>query len=488
MKSERFFHFVHSLTKSQKAAFSRFNKGKERFLDTELYNRILAEPTFSKEAEARIRKGKFEKAGQYFYYRKKIGRKILLCLVLLDDKEPTTCGLIRQAAKMGAVDLANDIASDEYKELANTEDFISLSHLVETCKEVSYKYKTTIELPDKSPSLRTLNQRKEKIDNLRSLIDEIRKSVLLSDEKKFAIIQRTQNQLNKITPGCKSETFLWNKVNASIAILAKDYLSAYRIQEELISLEAWGLAINSEIIEVNELFRRIILASIIGYRDKALANLFQLRRVKYKDHGTKIFLHKRLAIMHIDLGEKYGNTDYVNYGLTLIEEDLSSFSDDELIRIYFFAGLTQFYNSNFKNALSCLKTVYAFHSKYRTVITWEPEALESLIHLEMGAIDELDESIIKATKVAKKTEKQYPVQVVNAIKRISHLSISEKASFLRQSLIEIEQTKSRIDEVQVSRYWDFTKWIKAQLSFNSYIDLINSEVALEKERFRESSS
>ncbi len=488
MKSERFFHFIHSLTRNQKAAFTRLNRSRTKFLDMELYNRILGERAFSKETDKRIRKGKFENAGQYFYYRIKLGRKILHCLVLLDEKEPTSCGLIRQAAKMGVGELANSIASVEIKDLLKTEDFLSLSHLLETCRELSYKYRTLFELPDDTPSLQYLNQRKRSIENLRQIIVEVKKSLLLSDEKKFAVVQNLRNKLDKISPQSHSEEFLWHRAMVSNAILNKDYHHAYQLQEELISLKAWGLAINSEVIMVTELFQRIILAAIIGCRDKALANLSHLRNLKLKSRSGKTSLDKQLAIHHIDLGEKYGNTEFTTWGIALVEEKRSLFSNHELVRLYLLAGLTQFYNSNYKEALSCIEVVYEFHSKFRTVIIWEPEALEALIHLEMGSIDEFDECIERAGKQAKKAKKQYPILVVNTIKQISHLSISEKPAFLRASLVEIENTKARIEEAQVSRYWDFSRWIKTQLSFNSYIDLINAEVNIEKQRYKKTSS
>lgn len=475
MKSENFFHFVHSLTKTEKAAFSRYTKNSKKFLDILLYDRILKEKEFSPEAEERIRGVKLKDSSKYFFYRIKLGKKILLTLVLLEGKDVSIYALIKKALEKDVIELANKILGHELEKLNKAEDFLGIKHLLEYCGELEHRYKDRFDFGKFDSRLNDFILKAGRISYLRSILDGIRNAFLLNEEEKFSITQSLEKDISGFVPACVSERFLHLKSKVGIAILRRNYLESFRLQKKLVEILSLEFAIVSEIVLVHERSQLIRFGLQIGEKDFALKQIFDLRQVELQEDGGRTSLLKQLVILQIDIGEQYGNLQLVKNGIALLTQNKQLFSPNGKIREYFFSALAFLYNSEYEVALKLLRRVQEIPHKHRTDITWEPEAVKLLIIIEAGKVDEYESAYRGAYRSASKIEKDYPAMVVSTLKAYSSMDNPRALKFLEKKLPEVQLTKLKPRELRTSKYWDFTQWMKSKIQSYPYHEVIRQE-------------
>ena len=481
MTVEKLYYLVHSLTRDQKSNFTRYTRGGKKGLDIVLYERILAQKELTAKAAETIRGKEFKVASKYYLYRVKLAERIIQSLVSFESAKVSALSYIHRAVTMDAVELAEKTLADEMIKAQEREDFATLRYLYDFSSELQqdYNFKFTYH-----KDLRSREEVKYLTDTqhtLEDLLVQIRQYFPKTGEDRRIGASFLSSRLAEIEPETHKARYTFEKVRVGLALLAIENDKSLDQQQQPFDLQK-GLV--NQMLTRKDLFSTtrmcrelsilIRLAEFVGDRDAALHYTLTYSRLDPRTLIEEKEFSKDRIVKTIDVGELWANLTLAEKGIQELEECRFQFDNRQLVHAYLKLGLNFFYNEQFSNALSCFQKVRSIPGKDWGRVSWEPDTLLLLCHLELGNLDVIDSLARSAYRNTKKYESEYPKTVVRIIQQVVRAGTLAAREVYPKGLNEIRRTWDPGEEVHESPFFDFSIWLEAKIEGVSQADLFAS--------------
>lgn len=485
MTVEKLYHLVHSLTRDQKSNFTRYIRGGKKTLDVVLYERILSQKNFDEKTSDFIRGKEFKVASKYYLYRIKLAEKIIQSLVSFESSKVSALSFIRRAVTMDAIELAEKPLADEMIKAQNNEEYSTLRFLYDFSfsLEQDYNFKFNYH-PDLKPraEVRHLDDVQHQLEDL---LFQIRQSFAQSvDSRKLAASVLT-SRLEEITPETSKAQYAYDKVRVGISLLTRSSELAQEYQKNLVRNMLEGKIDYSIIRLSKEISNLIRLSEDIGDKETALHANLSFSQLNPRTLIEQKEYSKNRIIQTITVGEFWANLSLAQKGYSDLQEAKFQFENSDLVRCYLLLGLNFFYHEEYSKALECFHELRSIPGKDWNRVTWEPDTLVLLCHLEKGNFDVIDSLARAAYRNTRKYDWEYPKLVVKIVHKIIRANGQISEDIYRQGLEDIENVLKSNDNVDGDMFFDFSIWLHAKLQKTSQADLFSHIGKLKFQRMGE---
>ena len=239
MDEEKFFSFIHSLSKGQKANYIKFLNNRRNTLEEILYRRVLEQKTLNEKTSLLIRGKEFMNASIYRSYRIKITRNILGSLAVNGKKKQPTFEVIKWAVRFNLTDFASQLSGKLVEDFLVQEDLESLDYLKSFVLSLERQYGVRIDFSKKWPS----NEYFQKINETAQVLEGILADLeLIPRDKPHKGTRTLLDRLSKLELHLTRHKFLTEKIRIGCHLLVGELEDAIRIRQSFCGKKAAYLA------------------------------------------------------------------------------------------------------------------------------------------------------------------------------------------------------------------------------------------------------
>lgn len=475
MTAERLYYLVHSLTRDQKSNFTRYTKLGKKTLELVLYDRVLAQKQFDNKTSEVIRGKEFKIASKYYLYRVKLAERIIQSLVSFEDAKVSTLSFVRRAVTLDALELGEKALAEEMMKAQDAEDSATLRYLYDFAYRLQEDYNVQFSFH------RDLKSRQEVIDldhvryQLEAMLLQIRKAFRSSEESRSLASSSIASRLLEIHPESQRSLHLSEKVQVGLSLLNRSLDQAQQQQKNLVEQMVANPASFSTTRVSREIASLIRLSEEIGDRETALRYTLIFGKLTPKTIIEQKEVVKEGITRTIHVGEYFAHLSFAESGILELENNLSQFEPNEIVINYLLLGLNFFYNREFSQALHCVQELRAIPRKEWDKVSWEPEILRLLCHLEMENIDVLDSLGRSAYRNTKKYDLSYPQLVVKYILKVIRATPPALPSIYEDGQEEITAVLQSANEKRAAHNFNFMVWLQAKSKGVSLATLLSHQ-------------
>jgi|GEM_PF-5426609 len=462
MTAERLYYLVHSLTRDQKSNFTRYTRIGKKTLELVLYDRILAQKQFNSKSADIIRGKEFKVASKYYLYRVKLAERIIQSLVSFEDAKVSTLSFVRRAVTMDAIELGEKALADEMMKAQEVEDYATLRYLYDYAHRIQEDYNVAFNFH------RNLKSRKEVIEldgvryQLEELMFQVRTAFRSSEESRKMASRAIASRLQELQPESRKAFHLRDKVHVGLSLLTRDVETAQEQQKHLVEkmvAEPDSFSIIRTLREIETLIR---LSEDIGDRETALQCALLVGQLVPKSIIEQREITKASINRSINVGEHFAYLNFAEKGLKELNDNLSLFAPHEIVANFLFLGLNFFYNREYSQALHCVEELRTIPRKEWKKVSFEPEILRLLCHLELENTDLLDSLSRSAYRSSKKQDLEYPRLIVKYIQKLIRTSPSDHQEVYQSGIKEVSAILQSPNERRASHFLDILIWLESR--------------------------
>lgn len=479
MTVEKLYYLVHSLTRDQKSNFTRYIRGGKKTLDVVLYERILSQKNFNEKASEIIRGKEFKVASKYYLYRIKLAEKIIQSLVSFESSKVSALSFIRRAVTMDAVELAEKALAEEMIKAQNNESYSTLRYLFDFAYDLEQDYNFKFSYHKDLKSREEVKYLDEVQHSLEDLLLQIRRSFVQNADSRKMAASMIASRLEEIEPETQKAEYTYTKVKVGISLLTKSMGKAQELQKGLVK-QMLDAEIEFSITRMSkEISSLIRMSEDVGDKETALHSNFAFSQLSPKTLIEQKEFSKNRIIQAATVGESWANLSLAEKTLKDLTESRFQFGNSDLVRCFLRLGLNFFYNEKYSEALACLREVRSIPGKDWDRVTWEPDTLILLCHLEKGNHDVIDSLARAAYRNTRKYDLKYPKTVVKIIHQVIRSNGKVSDEIYHNGLKEIMDILNPGDEIHAgdemhaAQYFDFSIWLHAKLQGTTQANLIS---------------
>ncbi len=462
MTGEGLFNLVQSLSKQQKANFSRFvdaRKGSNPNYYT-LFERMQA---FRSYEEKGIRGKLFQNSSKYYQNREILTDKLIQSMVYFNGSRGSVRSYVLQAIELNAVEQGRKRLEACMLEACERKDWPVLAYLHRFREELKEAYRLDLPLPEGVPAAEEIRGALQSWDMLLDLQRKVKHHLQENFGDHLFHYKSFQSKLEEIpTIGAKG-LILSGKVRVSLEILKQDYHKAVQFQEDLVRrLESAPVFLKNALL-IKELSILIRLALETGADQIALKSTFALGSVPVSNPREEELKTYHQTKSLISVAQTQGNLEMASKGYSLVLEHTGIFSEGELPTYYFGCATVFFLHGAYAQALEAVTAIRAAKRSHWEELNWSVDALRLLCNYELGNAEVLDPLQRTLVRSARAQEKNYPLFASRwVVKMMNAANQKEALQVWKQGVEEYDSYCGNPKEVLTTKVFDLRPWLESK--------------------------
>lgn len=489
MTGEGLFNLVQSLSKQQKANFSRFvdaRKGSKPNYYT-LFERMLSRKTYD---EKQIRGRLFQNPGKYYQNREILIDKLIQSLVYFNGSRGSVRSYVLQAIELNVPDLARKRLKASMVEAHECNDWASLEFLHRLRDELGEAYRVALPLPGSVPSAQEVRKVHRSWELLEDLQNRIKHHLQHNFGDHLFHAEAFQSKLDETPVIGDKGLYLSKKVRVSLEILRQRYDKAVHFQEKVVEvLNASGIFLkNALLIKEYSILTRLALE--VGADQTALQSAFRLGAVPATNSREEELRAYYKTKSLVAVAKVQGNFEMGLEGYTLLKDHTGLFTEGEVPTYLLGCAIVFFLHGEYQMTLESLATIRAAKRSHWEELNWSVDLLRLLCNYELENIEVLDSLYRTLVRTAQSQEREFPLFASRLVSKMFNTAGKEEASQVWQEGREMFTAYcSDPKENLMANVFDLRLWFESKANGISIIQMFhNQRQEVKRERFRDRQS
>ena len=407
MTGEGLFKLVRSLSKQQKANFSRFvdaKKGSKPQYYT-LFERLLLSRTYD---ESQIRGKEFSRASKYYQNREILADKLIQSMVYFNGNRGSVRAYVIRAIELNATEMARKRLIAGMEEALKRGDWSALDSLHRLLGELTDAYRLDIKLPDHLPDWQEVRSHIRSWDSLEELQQRVKYHLQTNFGDHLFHARVFRSKLDEIPVLGDKGAYLQAKVRVSLELLKQDYEQAVVLQNELVSVLEQGNVFFKNPTLIKEYSILIRLANQVKFDQLALQGTVKLGSIVPESPREEDLKQHYQTKALVTVATTQCNLDMALQGRDGLLQRRELFKEEEVPTYLFACAGVFFVHGAYREALHTLSEIRAGKRSLWEELNWGVDLLRLLSNFELGNVEVITSLRRSLMRSAQGTEKEYP--------------------------------------------------------------------------------
>lgn len=471
MEIEKLYRFIHSLSKIEKANFSKMVRGKKKTDAILLYDRILTCKKLDESGRKRIRGKEFQSSQKYYSYRIALTEQLIWSLAAGKKNTNPVLAFVELAFLLDFPLIAEKALFAEMQRLQDLDSIAELELFHDFIHRFEQDYRLLIEKPAAILSREAITESSVDRKTLESLITQIGASLSYSREKRLEVGNEIVAKLKTKYRSISNE-YLRLKVLMNHAFLTEQYERAFTLGEQLITALQSAPDINPPSKIATEMAIIGMNSLLLGKRERATRYAIDIGRLDSEYPLEKRMLLSRKLHLGAAVAVNFAEKELAENLMCELTDEQHSINPLRTLHQLFAFGLAFFFNEEFEKSTDCFEEVRKRVPKGEPIYRWEPHLLSAIGYLEMGDIDKSLSLIRAASRSVAKLNGQFPSRSVRIIKDYLDSPEAERRTFSKKGLTEIRALLEMPDEKRSSFKCPIHIWLEAKFKNVSQKEIV----------------
>lgn len=462
MTGEGLFNLVRSLSKQQKANFSRFvdaRKGSKPIYYT-LFERLVSKKKYD---EAQIRGAIFRSPSKFYQNREILADKLIQSMVHFNGSRGSVKSYVLHAIELNAPELAKKRLVSSMEEAVEAEDWASLDFLHRLRGELVEAYRLSFPLPDSVPTVGEVATCLRSWDSLTDLQARLKHHLQNNFGDHLFHAGTFRKKLDEIPVVGSKGKFLSQKVRVSLELLMQDYHGAVRHQENVVETLKGAKIFLKNALLFKELSILIRLAIEVKQDQVALRSTFLLGAISAENSREavlKVYYQTKALIF---VASSQANLEMAEDGLGILLQNRNLFTEEE-IPTYLFNCVTVFFLfEEYGKALETLAIIRSAKRSQWEELNWSVDLLRVLCNYELGNLEVVPHLQRTLQRTAQSQEKAFPKFATRTVAKMMGASCkSDSLQIWEGSSEALENYKNDPKESLATNVFDLSLWLESK--------------------------
>ncbi len=474
MTGEGLYHTVRSLTKQEKANFSRFvdaRKGSKPNYYV-LFERLVSCPVFN---EKQIRGKEFKSSSKYYQNREILTDKLIQSLVYFNGSRASVKDYVLQAIRMNAPDFARKRMEIGMDEAISQGDWSHLERLHRLRVEIEEAYQVPLSVPPGVPDQAEVRKHLRSWEDLEDLLNNVRHHLRNHFGDHQFHVQKFRSQLEKLPILGERGVFLKAKIMVAMDLLKQDYAMATTSQEKVVQILGESKFPLKNPLLIKELSILVRLANQTQNDQVAFQNAINLRELDPQNPREADLKVQFQTKAQIAVATLQGNLALAKEGQQLVLEHMSLFKENEPPTYLMGCASVFFLHGEYRLVLETLTAIRSGKRSQWEALNWGVDLLRTLANYELGNFDVLTSLQRSLHRTAQSQPSDFPVFATRLVAKIINASSSKEANQVWQKSQDLYHTYWNDPKESVStEVFDLSLWIEAKVSRLSTLEIFQN--------------
>ena len=471
MTGEGLFKLVRSLSKQQKANFSRFvdaKKGSKPQYYT-LFERLLVSRTYD---ESQIRGKEFSRPSKYYQNREILADKLIQSMVYFNGNRGSVRAYVIRAIELSATEMARKRLVAGMEEAVKRGDWSGLESLHRLLDELTDAYRIDLKLPDHLPDREAVRSHIRSWDSLEDLQRRVKYHLQNNFGDHLFHARAFRSKLDEIPVLGDKGAYLHAKVRVSIELLKQDYEQAVIVQDELVSILEKGKVFFKTPTLIRELSILIRLANQVKFEQLALHATMKLGGVipgNPKEEDLKLHFQTKALVTVATI---QCNLEMALKGRDGLISRRELFKEEEVPTYLFACASVFFIHGAYREVLDVLAEIRAGKRSLWEELNWGVVLLRLLCNFELGNVEVIPSLYRSLTRSAQGTDKEYPSFASRLVGRVVDAldkgQMQKVWQMNKQTYLSYCQNPL---EIMMTEVFDLSLWLDARTTGRTVLEV-----------------